>query len=97
MRNMTSRLPGRFETLAALEGAAIELINYNLPDDYWSKYAANMRSLTEAQLAAAAKKFVRPDEIVWIVIGDMNKIEKGVRELGFGEVVRLDADGEPVR
>jgi zinc protease len=94
---MTSRLPGRFETLGSLEGAAIDLINYNLPDDHWSKYAANMRSLTEAQLAEAAKKFVRPDEIIWIVIGDLNKIEKGIRELGFGEVVRLNADDEEIR
>lgn len=97
MRNMTSRLPGRFETLSSLESAAIDLINYNLPSDYWSNYAANMRALNEAQLAAAAKKFVRPDEIVWIVVGDLNKIEKGIRDLGFGEVVRLNADGEIVR
>jgi zinc protease len=97
MRNMTSRLPGRFETLGSLEGAAIDLINYNLPNDYWSKYGSNMRGLTESQLADAAKKFVRPDEIIWIVIGDLNKVEKGIRELGFGEVVKLSADGEVIR
>ncbi len=97
MRNMTSRLPGRFETLSSLEGAAVDLINYNLPDDYWSKYGTNMRGLTEAQLAVAAKKFVRPDEIVWIVIGDLTKIETGIRELGFGEVVKINADGNVIR
>ena len=97
MRNMTSRLPGRFETLSALEAAAINQINLGLPADYWSKYAANMRSLTEPQLAGAARKFIRPDEIVWIVIGDLRKIESGVRELNFGEVVKLNADGEPIQ
>jgi len=96
MRNMTSRLPGRFETLASLENAAISMINYNLPNDYWSKYAGNMRSLTEPQLAAAAGKFVRPGEVVWIVVGDLKKIETGIRELNLGEVIRLDANGEPV-
>ena len=30
LRNMTSRLPGRFETLGAIEGAAIDLVNYKL-------------------------------------------------------------------
>jgi hypothetical protein len=97
MRNMTSRLPGRFETLGALEGAAIDLVNYKLADDYWAQYGANMRNLTEAQLAEAAKKFVRPDEVVWIVIGDLATVETGVRELGFGDVVRLDADGKTVQ
>jgi zinc protease len=55
-----------------------------------------MRSLTEPQLAAAARKFVRPGEVVWIVIGDLKKVESGIRELNLGEVVRLDANGEPI-
>jgi zinc protease len=96
MRNMTSRLAGRFETLSALESAAINQINFNLPSDYWSNYSTNLRSLTELQLAAAAKKFVRPGEVVWIVVGDLSKVENGIRELGFGEVIKLNADGEPI-
>ncbi|HEX7316219.1 MAG TPA: pitrilysin family protein [Pyrinomonadaceae bacterium] len=95
MRNMTLRLPARFETLDALESAAVRMINYNLPADYWAHYATSVRGLTEAQLNDAAKKFVRPGEVIWIVVGDLRKVEKGVRELGFGEVIRLNADGEP--
>ena len=95
MRNMTLRLPARFETLDSLEAAAVRMINHGLPSDYWSRYAAGVRSLTEAQLNDAARKFVRPGEIIWVVVGDLRKVEKGVRELGFGEVVRLDADGAP--
>ncbi len=97
MRNMTLRLPGRFETLSALESAAVDLVNYNLPDDFWSNYGSSMRNLTEAQLANAAKKFVRPNEIIWIIVGDMEKVEKGIRELNYGEVVKLDADGNEIR
>jgi zinc protease len=97
MRNMTLRLPGRFETLASLEGAALNLVNYGLPDNYWAGYGASVSSLTEAQLAEAGKKFVRPDEIVWIIVGDLNKVEKGIRELGFGEVVRIDAEGAIIK
>jgi zinc protease len=97
MRNMTSRLPGRFETLSSLENAAITLVNYDLPDDYWSKYAGGMRGLTESQLDSAAKKFIRPNEVVWIVVGDLAKIEKGVRDLGYGEIIKLNADGEVIK
>jgi zinc protease len=93
MRNQTMRLPGRFETLDALEDAAIDLINYRYPDDYYAQYAGHVRKLSEADLDAASKKFVRPEEAVWVVIGDLKKIEAGVRELGFGEIVRIDADG----
>ncbi len=97
MRNMTLRLPGRFETLSSLEAAAIDLVDYNLPDNYWTNYGAKMRGLTEAQLTNAGKKFVRPDEIIWLVVGDVSKIEKGVRELGYGEVVKLNAEGEVIK
>jgi zinc protease len=96
MRNMTSRLAGRFETISALEAAAIAQINLNLPADYWANYSKNLRTLSEPQLDAAARKFVRPGELVWIVIGDLSKIEAGIRELNLGEVVRLDADGNPL-
>ncbi|MDH3492423.1 MAG: insulinase family protein [Acidobacteriota bacterium] len=97
MRNMTLRLPGRFETLSSLEGAALEMVNYNLPDDYWAHYAKNVRSLTEADLAKAGKVFVRPDELIWIIVGDLKKIEAGVRELDYGEIIKLDQDGNPVK
>jgi zinc protease len=97
MRNMTSRLAGRFETINALESAALETVNLGLPEDYWANYAAGMRALNPPQLAGAAGKFIRPDEVVWLVVGDLRRIEPGIRELGWGEVVVLDNDGKPVR
>ena len=96
MRNMTSRLAGRFDTLAALEAAAITSINLKLPDNYWSEYAGNIGRLSEPQLATAARRFVRPEQLTWLVIGDLRKIEAKVRELNWGEVVVLDADGNPL-
>ena len=97
MRNMTSRLAGRFETISALESAALETINLGLPEDYWANYAANMRTLQAPQLAGAAGKFIRPDDVVWLVVGDLKKIEPGIRALGWGDIVVLDNDGKPVR
>jgi zinc protease len=96
MRNMTLRLPARFSTLAALDAAALELVNYRLPPEYWSKYAATVRSLTEQQLNDAAKKFVRPNEIVWLIVGDVKKIESGIKELNLGELTYIDADGQVI-
>jgi zinc protease len=52
-----------------------------------------VRALSETDLASAAAKVVRPDDVLWIVIGDLAVVERGIRELGFGEIVRLDGDG----
>ena len=90
MRGTVSRLPSRFETLSALETAAFHMVNFGLPADYWSKYASSVTALTEKDLAAASARYVRPDEVIWVVVGDLRKIEAGVRELNLGEVTKLD-------
>lgn len=92
MRNMTMRLPGRFETLSSIEGAALEMLNYNYPDDYYQRYAGEVRGLTESDLAGASSRYVRPREAIWLIIGDLEKIEAGIRQLDFGEVVRFEGE-----
>lgn len=97
MRNMTLRLPARFSTLQSLESAAANIINYNLPDDYWQSYSAKVRSLTEQQLNDASKEIVHPGEIIWLVIGDLKKVEAGIKELNLGEIIYLDTDGNVIQ
>ncbi|MBP6673491.1 MAG: hypothetical protein KA247_10095, partial [Bacteroidetes bacterium] len=41
----------------------------------------------------AAQKALFPDNLVWIIVGDKEKVEKGIKELNFGELKYLDADG----
>ena len=95
MRNIVSALPSRFGTLAALEAAAEDMVSYGYPAEYFYEYASRMRRLSEADLAATAARFIKPERVVWLVVGDLKKIEAGIRELGFGEVVKLDSDGRP--
>jgi zinc protease len=91
MRTQTLGLPGRWATLQALEAAALQIVNYGYPDDYFSTYASRVRGLKESELDAAAKKFIRPSQIVWVIVGDLSLIEKGVRELNLGTVTVVDA------
>jgi zinc protease len=92
----TLSLPGRWETNSAVLGSLAELVRNNYARDHWSTYAERVRALTPADLDAAAKSVVRPNQAVWIVVGDRAKIEAGVREAGIGDVVVIDADGRPV-
>jgi zinc protease len=93
MRVQTLGLPGRWATLQALEAAALQIVNYGYPDDYFSTYARRVRTLGEAELAAAARKFIRPSQVVWVVVGDLAQIEKPVRALNLGPVTIVDGDG----
>ncbi|MFZ5638084.1 MAG: M16 family metallopeptidase [Pseudomonadota bacterium] len=91
MRSQVARLPGRFETLDALISAAIDHVNTGRDPRYYYDYADNLRALDPAALAEAGR-VVKPDELVWIVVGDLSKIEAGVRALGFGQVERAQVE-----
>ena len=95
--NLTQTLPGLWETNAAVSQSINEIIEFKLAPDYYSTYAGRIKALAVNNLNEAAVKVVKPDNLVWIVVGDREKIEKGIRELKIGEVQLIDADGNPVK
>lgn len=92
-QNQTLTLAGQWETNGAVLGSISEIVQYGLPDDYFTTYTKAVRSLNVDQVSAAAKKVINPDKLVWVIVGDREKIEPGIRELGFGEIKFLDGDG----
>ena len=93
-KNLTLALPGRFETKRALESALQEIVVFGLPEDYYETYAGKVNAVDLQQITAAAQKIVHPDQMIWIVVGDQAKIQKGIDELGFGEIHRMSPDGD---
>ncbi len=94
--NETLKLPGSRETMTEVLNSFGTLVEYGLPDDYYEKYAGRVRALQIADIETVAKRVVRPENLVWVVVGDRSKIEAGVRELNLGDVKFLDADGKPI-
>ncbi len=94
--NLTLTLPGTWETMDAVQGSLEQLVTFGLDDHYYETYAQRVRALTVPDAAGAAQETIRPDHLVWVVVGDRAKIEAGIRELNFGEIRFLDADGKPL-
>ena len=88
-------LPGQWETMGAVGASLRDVVTYGLPDDYFDTYGAKAGALTAADITRAAKAAVHPDSVVWVIVGDRQKIEPGLKELGLGAVRLLDADGKP--
>ncbi len=89
-------LPGQWETMAAVGASLQQIVTYGLADDYFDTYSAKVGALGAADLVRAAKAAVHPESVVWVVVGDRQKIEAGLKELGLGEVRLLDTDGKVV-
>jgi len=94
--NLTLTLPGNWETMDAVQGSLEQLVTFGLDDHYYETYAQRVRALTIPDASAAAQETIRPDHLVWVVVGDRSKMEAGIRELNFGEIRFLDADGKPL-
>jgi zinc protease len=93
-KNLTLRLPGQFETKSAVLSAYQQVVAYGLAEDYWETYAGRVNGVNLGAVTAAAKKIIHPDQMIWIVVGDKAKIQKGIDELGFGTLHTMSPDGE---
>jgi zinc protease len=92
----TLSLPGGYETASAVQGQISSNLRYGRPDDYIVQYKARNDAMTVAEVQAAAKTLV-PGSLMYVVVGDLSKVEAPVRALNLGEVSVLDSDGKPVK
>ncbi len=89
--NMIKGFPQQFETVGGIANQVGEIVTYDLPDDEWNRYVRELASITPGQATKAARDHLNPDALLIIVVGDREKIEPGIRELGLGEVKYLAA------
>jgi len=79
----TRELAGRFETANAVLGAMQQNDIRHRPDDYYDSIAQKYRSMTAAQLDAAARGALDVDRFVWVVVGDAAKVRPQLDSLGL--------------
>ncbi|WLI89598.1 pitrilysin family protein [Massilia sp. R2A-15] len=95
--NETLGLPGSFESASQLSNAYSTILQYKLPENYYNNFTGTVMAMTPEQANALAAKSFMPGKLVWVVVGDMSKVEPGIRELKLGEVHKIDADGNEIR
>ncbi len=90
-------LSGLYETNAAVSGAIADIVLFGRPDDYVRTLKQRLEAQTDAGVHAAAAQAFRPDALTWVIVGDLARIEAPIRQLGFGTVQVVDADGKVLR
>jgi len=90
-------LPGAYETIGAVQGAVRGILQYDRPDDWVATAKERIEAQGLESVRAAAKEIIKPDNLTWVIVGDLAKIEAGVRALNLGEVQVVDDNGQPVR
>lgn len=83
----------QFEASNARLGMVNNISKFGFKDTYPSDRLVQLEKLTTADIRALAEKYLHPDQMTILVVGDKSLILKGLQELGYGDVAELDIDG----
>jgi predicted Zn-dependent peptidase len=78
--------PGDFETVSQIAGQLGEMLYYGLPDDYFNNYIGKVLAVTKEDVQRVAKKYIDPENIAVVVVGDQKSVQKGLEGLKLGKL-----------
>lgn len=66
---------------------------YGLPDDYWETYPAKILSVSAVDVQRVARRYLNPDKMQLVAVGDGRKIRAALERYGSVEI--YDSNGNP--
>jgi zinc protease len=86
VNQMVLGFPQGFETYQGVAGRIAQLVVNAQPRDEWQTYAARVRAVNTEDLQRVAQRLVRPDDLVFVIVGDRARVEESLRALNIGPV-----------
>jgi zinc protease len=80
----------RYDTREKVLAESVRLEFYGYPPNYLETYKAAVEKVTLPDLSAVAKKYVHPDKLAVLVVGNGQEIKPGLDELGMGAAHPVD-------
>ncbi len=95
--NRTRSMPGAYSSNRGFLSSIVASDGFGLPYDYAEGAADRLNAVTLAQVNQRAQQTIRPDALTWVIVGDLEQIEDGIRALEFGPIEVWDGFGNRVR
>tara|TARA_B100000963_G_scaffold207184_1_gene180473 strand:- start:4704 stop:7529 length:2826 start_codon:yes stop_codon:yes gene_type:complete len=83
----------RFETLGSLINMLDNISKYNLPVNYIANQQDVLTGMTVEDVQQLANDYLNGENMIYVVAGDAKTQLELIKNLGFGEPVLLDRDG----
>jgi predicted Zn-dependent peptidase len=80
----------RFQQRNQILAQYLGLKRLGYPPDYLDRYIDNIRKVTKADIQEVAKKYMDPDKMIVLVVGDEKRFDKPLS--AFGKVVTIELD-----
>jgi zinc protease len=79
----------RFETNGSLVGMLSTISKYGLPEDYIKNEESVIKGMTVEEHKAISNKYIVPDKMYYVVVGDAATQLKPLEKIGFGKPVLI--------
>jgi zinc protease len=89
-------LPAQFETSSSVTASTANIYLYDLGLDYYTKLPARLSAVDAAQVKSAAEKYVVPEKLIVIAVGDRARIGGELQKLNLGAIEMRGSDGMPI-
>lgn len=81
-----------YETLGALQGMLQEISKYDLPVDYIAREQEILNSMTLEQHQEISRRYIDPEKMFYVVVGDAATQLEPLTALGFGKPELISVD-----
>jgi len=86
-----------FETAGAKLRMLSNIANYNLKADYVKDRENVVKNMTKERIKELANKYVNPNKMIWLVVGDAETQLARMKELGYGEPILLNKTSQKIK
>jgi zinc protease len=84
----------QFDSLRRVASQVIGLWEAQLPMTELQRETVELEKTRLDAVNSVARKYAAPGSVMLLLVGDLSRIEAGIRELQLGEVVILDSEGK---
>jgi predicted Zn-dependent peptidase len=92
-KSMTGAFARSLENPQTIARFALNTIRYNLPADYYATYLKKLEAVTVEELLEVGKKYLNPNQLNIVVVGNTNIADKLIQFDGDGKITYKDAYG----
>jgi zinc protease len=93
--SLVRSMAANFETSGDANATTANTYIYDLGSDYYSKLAPRLSAVTIQQVRDVAQKYVVPEKMVVIAVGDKAKVGPALGKLNLGTTETWNADATP--
>jgi predicted Zn-dependent peptidase len=88
---LTNQFVFWFDTPRRIVEIAMDLDFYGYPEDFLDHYMERLGGVAQEDVLEVARKYLRPEEMVILVVGDRSRFEGDLSDFGEVEELELEA------